>query len=194
MLSSGVVQDAQSYLAEHRLQGWLIYDYHHSNPVFAQLLGDVSMVTRPCFLFIPATGKSRLLVHHVDAGRFDDAGLARGMYRNRDTMTEALAKIVSAGGKVAMEYSPMAAIPRVSRVDAGTVELVRSLGVEIVSSADLLQYATQRWSEAQLQSYMRSARALGQIVTEAFRYVGLRLGQGPTEYEVAQQIRRWFSE
>ena len=88
----------------------------------------------------------------------------------------------------------MASIPRASKVDAGTVELVRTLGVEIISSSDLLQYATLRWNEIQLHSHMRSAQALGQIALDAFKYVGEYLGHRPTEYEVAELIRRRFSE
>ena len=91
-----------------------------------------------------------------------------------------------------MEYSPMGVIPRVSRVDAGTVELVQSLGVEVVSSADLLQYATQRWSEAQLASHLRAADKLGRIVLQAFEYTAQYPGNARTEYEVAQYIRESF--
>ena len=93
-----------------------------------------------------------------------------------------------------MEYSPMGALPRASKVDAGTVELVRGLGVEVVSSADLLQYATQRWSQAQLSSHLRSAEVLGRVVLQAFEYIGQNLIERPTEYQVAQFIRKRFDE
>ena len=102
MLSLSVIQDAQHYLNKYQLNGWLIYDYHHSNPVFWQLFGNMDMVTRPCFFFIPSTGKPCLVVHHVDAGRFKDDDLGKYIYSNRDTMVEALARIVSPGWNVAM--------------------------------------------------------------------------------------------
>ena len=93
-----------------------------------------------------------------------------------------------------MEYSPENVLPRVSRVDAGTIELVRSLGVEIVSSADLMQAATHRWSSAQLEDHRTTAENLGLIVNEAFSYAGQRLSQGVTEFEVAEFIRGRFAE
>ena len=133
-------------------------------------------------------------MHHVDGERFHGLELDKAVYQSRDSMVTSLGTLLSGEGKLVMEYSPLAAILRASKVDAGTVELVRGLGVEIVSSADLLQYATQRWGDAQLLSHIHSAAALGWIVRDAFQYVGSQLSQGPTEYDVAQQIRRRFTE
>ncbi|MCH8982357.1 aminopeptidase P family protein, partial [candidate division KSB1 bacterium] len=84
------------------------------------------------------------MVHHVDAGKFAESGVQVTVYSSRDSMLTALRGLISGVSKVAMEYSPENALPRVSRVDAGTVELVRSLGPEVVSSADLMQYATHQ--------------------------------------------------
>ena len=154
----------------------------------------IGMITRPCFLFIPATGEPRLLVHHVDTGKFQGTNISLEVYRNRQTMLEGVETLLSSSGPVAMEYSPLGAIPRASKVDAGTVELVRSLGVEVVSSADLLQYTTQRWSQAQLSSHVRSANKLGRIVLEAFEYIGQNLAGCLTEHQVAQFIRARFEE
>lgn len=199
-----IIREAQQYLlhrAQPAAQGWLIYDYRGSNPIFWQVVGqNVGMVTRPCFLFIPAAGDPRLLVHHVDAGRFQAPGAsplgpeALVIYRDRQTMLEGLGKVLSSASQVAMEYSPQATIPRASKVDAGTIELVRSLGVDVVSSADLLQYATQRWSQEQLDSHMRSADKLGRIVQETFQHIGHNLALRPTEYQVARFIRERFDE
>lgn len=226
MLTDKIFQDAQEFLAREGLPGWLIYDYRHSNPIFWQVLSPSGHVTRPCFLYIPAAGTPQLLVHHVDAGKFESsAGSGPGwekpvaiVYRNRQTMLEGLRQILSGTGRVAMEYSPQNKLPRVSRVDAGTIELIRSLGVEVTSSADLMQYATQRWSPEQLAGHQRAAAKLGQIVNEAFQRIGERLsaspspsisipgregqpaGQAeggvshPTEYEIAEFIRRRFVE
>ena len=187
MLSTELLNEAQDYMLREPdlgLNGWLVYDYRASNPIFWQVLRtlgmvreNIGMVTRPCFLFIPAVGEPSLLIHHVDAGKFRDTSINLLVYRNRRTMLEKLGNLLPPGGQVAMEYSHLGAIPRASKVDAGTVELVRSLGVEIVSSADLLQFATQRWSQAQLSSHMRSADKLGHIVLEAFEYIGKNLGR-----------------
>ena len=92
-------------------------------------------------------------MHHVDAGKFTDSGVAVSVYSSRDSMLTALRELLSGTSKIAMEYSPENTLPRVSRVDAGTIELVRSLGPEVVSSADLMQYATQQWSPEQLADH-----------------------------------------
>ena len=193
-----VIREAQEYMAENsegQLGGWLIHDYRRSNPIFWQVIGqEVGMITRPCLLFVPVAGDPKLVTHHVDAGKFRDTGIDLVVYRGREDMLDELRKTLPHGSPIAMEYSPMGGMPRVSKVDAGTVELVRSVGVDVVSSADLLQYATQRWSEAQLSSHMRSGEKLGRIVNEAFELVGRNLEQNPTEYQVAEFIRGRFAE
>ncbi|MFQ6030446.1 MAG: M24 family metallopeptidase, partial [Dehalococcoidia bacterium] len=189
-----IFQDAQTFLTQEHLPGWLIYDFRHSNPIFRQVVTPSGHVTRPCFLFVPASGDPRLLVHHVDAGKFSETGVELLVFRSRHTMLEHLSALLSGISQVAMEYSPQNALPRVSRVDAGTVELVRSLGVEVVSSADVMQYATQRWTPEQLAGHRRAADKLGQIVNEAFRRIGERLDRGVNEYEIAEFIRGRFRE
>ena len=201
--SRGVLREAQEFMGQHHLgpDAWLVYDYRGSNPIFWEVLrglgptGDtLGMVTRPCYILVPASGEPALLVHHVDAGKFQGAGIKLVVYRNRQTMLDGLQILLPKEGRVAMEYSHLGAIPRASKVDAGTVELVRSLGVEVVSSADLLQFTTQRWSQAQLSSHTRSAEKLGCIVLEAFRYIEENLCHGPTEYQVAEFIRERFRQ
>ncbi len=198
MHSSDTIGKAQEYIRQttnHGIDGWLVYDYRRSNPFFWDIVGDgVGTITRPCFLFIPASGEPRLLAHHVDAGKFALTGLRTAVYRSRETMLEGLGGLLPAGGHIAMEYSPLGLLPRASKVDAGTIELVRGLGVDVVSSADLLQYATQRWSQAQLSSHLRAADALGRIVLEAFDHIGQNLSSSPTEYQVAELIRRRLGE
>ena len=190
-----LIREAQRFLEQAHLAGWLVHDYRSSNPVFWELVAPLGMVTRPCFLWIPAGGaEPTLLAHHVDAGKFADSGVVVAVYRSRAELLERLQTLLPTGRPVAMEYSPMAALPRTSRVDAGTLELVRSLGVEVVPSADLLQYATQRWSEEQLQSHRRAAQKLGRIVHEAFAYIRRNYRQFVTEHMVAQYIRRLFQE
>ena len=198
MLSTQIVREAREYMLQNRhlgLNGWLIHDYRHSNPIFWQVMGEhIGNVTRPCYLFISLSDEPKLLTHHVDAGKFQETGVELVIYRSRQTMQDNLEGLLPSGGYVAMEYSPLGTIPRASKVDAGTIELVRSLGVEVISSADLLQYATQRWSQAQLSSHLRSADKLGRIVLEAFDHIGQTLAQQPTEYLVAEFIHRRFGE
>ena len=217
MLLINVIKDAQQFLQQEQIPGWLIYDYRHSNPIFPQVISASGHVTRPCFLYVPAAGSPKLLTHHVDAGKFSSSGIDLLVYSSRQTMVENLRRVLSGVPKVAMEYSPNNELPRVSRVDAGTVELVGSLGVEVISSADLMQYATQRWTPDQLAGHGRAAEKLGQIVNQAFHLIGARLietptappsplgkggdrgverskGSPPTEYEIAEFIRQRFNE
>ena len=176
------------------MDGWLLYDYRDINPIFAQLLGPISMLTRPVFLYISSVGDTLLLAHHVDAGRLSHLGHQVLVYSDRNSMSSNLANMLKGQKRIAMEYSPKANLPRVSRVDAGTLELVRDFGVQVVSSGDLVQYATQRWSPPQVQSHMRVAAKLTMIVREAFQYIRLRLLDNPSEWDVMCMIRKRLIE
>ena len=189
-----VTRQAQDYLRSHGMDGWLLYDYRGMNPILWETIGPVSNVTRPCWLWIPAEGEVRLLVSYVDQGRFGSLGIPTTLFVGRHDMTTSLSGILEGRHLIAMEYSPGGELPRVSRVDAGTLEMVRGLGVEVVSSADLLQYATQRWTDEQLQSHLLAADKLGEIVQGAFRYIGESLASGRTEHDVAEFIRRRFPQ
>ena len=194
MANAQMIHDAQEYLASESVPGWLIYDYLGCNPVLAQVAPASGHVTRPVFLYVPASGSPTLLTHHVDAGKFADSGVKAIVYSSRATLESVLRDTLAGAASVAMEYSPRNSLPRVSRVDAGTVELVRSMGPDVVSSADLMQYATQRWSPEQLAGHQRAADKLGRIVNEAFARIGQRLADGVTEFEIAEFIRRRFKE
>ena len=145
------------------------------NPIFADTVGAIANVTRPCWLWVPVSGAPRLLVSYVDQGRFEHLGIETLLWVSRSQMRDRLRELLRGTRVVAMEYSPEGALPRVSWVDAGTVEMVRGLGVEVVSSADTVQYATQRWSAADLVSHREAAGRLDAIVQDAFRYIGERL-------------------
>lgn len=224
MAIQDVIEQAQEYMAEHGVNGWLLYDYRGLNPIFADTVGRVGHVTRPVWLWIPASGRPRLLLSFVDQSRFDHLDLDTTLFINRRDMIEKLGEIVgmSSGGavlertsgdalagdaaaiaelrrelgtrrvRVAMEYTPEGALPRVSNVDGGTLELVKGLGVEIVPSADLLQYATQRWNAEQFESHVYAAEKLSVIVLEAFRYIGDSIDSGVTEYDVKEFINNRF--
>ena len=189
-----VFEAARTHMCVRRIDGWLLYDYRGVNPIFWETVGPVSNVTRPCWLWIPAEGEPRLLVAYVDQGRFEHLGVETTLYSGREEMIAGLRALLDGASSVAMEYSPAAELPRISRVDAGTVELVRSLGVEVVSSADTVQYAAQRWSEEQLASHETAADALGAIVSQAFDHIGRNVAGGITELEVAEFINTRFTE
>ena len=185
---------ARTHMNGRCIDGWLLYDYRGVNPIFWETVGPISNVTRPCWLWIPAEGEPTLLVAYVDQGRFGHLGVATTLYSGREEMVSRLEALIDGAGQVAMEYSPAAELPRISRVDAGTVELVRGLGVDVVSSADTVQYAAQRWTADQLRSHQVAADALGVIVRQAFDHIGNNLARGITEFEVAEFINSRFTE
>ena len=189
-----VIESAQEHLRAQGIDGWLLYDYRGMNPIFWEAVGPISNVTRPCWLWVPANGEPRLVLSYVDQGRFAHLGMPTTPFVSRDEMVARLGEVLRGAHSIAMEYSPDGELPRVSRVDAGTLELVQSLDVEVVPSADTVQYAAQRWSDAQLRSHMVAATRLSTVVQEAFRHVGNELGSGLTEYDVAEFIRSRFVE
>ena len=189
-----VTTAAQEYLRGHDIGGWLLYDYRGMNPVFWETVGPIANVTRPCWLWIPADGQPSLLVAHVDQGRFNHLGLNTVLFNGRANMISELKGIVGNQNQIAMEYSPNCSLPRISRVDAGTLDLVRGLGIKIISSADIVQYATQRWTEKQLASHKIAAKKLSRIVQEAFDYIGNRIAKDVTEFEVAELIKSRFQD
>jgi Xaa-Pro aminopeptidase len=189
---SQILQDAREHMRSAGFGGWLLYDYHNANPILWDTVGHVPNVTRPCWLWVPTEGEAHLLVSYVDEGRFAHLGLPSTTFVSRDQMVAGLKALLPPGGTVAMEYSPSSELPRISRVDAGTLELVRSLDVGVVSSADIVQYATQRWDNNKLASHVAAAEKLTDIVKRAFRHIRETLTNGITEYEVAEFIRNLY--
>ena len=190
----GVITQAQEYMQENEIDGWLIYDYKGMNPIFSDTVGYISNITRPCWLWIPANSDPKLIVSFVDQNRFEHLGIGTEFWVSREQMINSLKSHLPHQGKVAMEYSPMGVLPRVTKIDGGTLEMVKSLDVEVVTSANLIQYATQRWSETELNSHLKASAILTSTVKEAFNFVGENIGSGITEFELAEFIRARFTE
>ena len=188
------LQQAREYMRSHDIDGWLVYDYRGMNPILQDTLGPLANVTRPCWVWVPAEGEAAILAGFVDQGRFADTGLQTTLFVSRQDMLARLKSMIGGAGTVAMEYSPGGALPRVSRVDGGTLEMVLDLGVDVVSSADLVQFATQRWSPEQLNSHRWAAGLLDRIVQDAFDCAGERVGTGLTEYDLAEFIRSRYRD
>jgi Xaa-Pro aminopeptidase len=191
--SGNSLDDARHFLQSTGIDGWLTRDYRYTNPVFEAALGrHIEHVTRPVWLWIPADGEPQLLVHEVDTGRFPAGSPDITAYGNRQQMVDGLKIFIANASRVAMEYSPLYELPRVARVDAGTVELVRSLGPEVVPSGDVIQYSTERWTSDQLQSHFFAVEALDRIVKQTFQYVGENIRWALTEHDIAEHIRGRF--
>ncbi len=174
-------------LATGQADGWLVYDFRGSNPAFGRLLGMLPQSTRRAFLFVPRSGAPRLLIHHVDAGNFGRLGFEVATYGGREEMLAGLSRLLGAARRVAMEYSPGNAIPYVSRVDGGMLDLVRGLGVEIVSSADILASVVAAWDAADVASHERAAAGLERAKDALFAQLREALASGQTWTEVDAQ-------
>ena len=189
----------QRALATEGLDGWLLYDFHGSNPIAAQLTGlagGAHLTTRRWYYLIPAAGEPRALVHAIERRNLDHLPGTKVVYAGRQQLESGLAQLLAGMRRVAMEYSPNCAIPYVSRVDAGTAEAIRSHGVAIVSSGDLVQQFEATWTAEQLTSHRAASAALYRIKDRAFESASAALASGrlQTEYDLQQAMVQWFRE
>ena len=183
----------QAALQDERLDGWLFYDFRGSDPLAYRILGldPAALSTRRWYYFIPADGVPVGLVSTIEPHRLDDLPGTTRTFFTWQEHDRVLADILRGPRRIAMQYSPRNAIPYVSRVDAGTLELVREAGVEVASSADLVQRFEAVWTEAQWYSHVRAADAVGDTVHAAFDY--LRTVAPVSEYQVQQFILDRFT-
>ena len=172
----------QSALQEARIDGWLFYDHHHRDPLAYRILGlsDSLHISRRWFYLIPARGEPKKLVHRIEQGRLDSLPGTKAAYSTWQELEAQLAAMLQGSTRLAMQYSPRNAIMYVSLVDAGTVEVLRGMGKEIVSSADLVSHFEAVLSEEQMASHYAAQRALDTILAEGFREIGHRIGNGGT--------------
>lgn len=185
----------QQYMREQRIDAWLVYDFRGSNAIFAQLLPGKRNTTRRALLLVPANGDPVLLEHGLDSQQFDNTGVKRERYLGWEDLGQWLRKKLAGFGRVAMEYAPGGALPVVSIVDAGTIELVRSFGVEVVSSANVVQVSVAVWSAEALAGHRDASAKVDAIKDEAFDLIRrqLKAGQPIHEYDVVQHITKRFT-
>ena len=193
------IDAVQAALREDALDGWLLYDFHGSNPIARAVVAmktTAKLTTRRWYYLIRANGDPRALVHAIERESLAHLPGSRHVYAGRQQLQDGLAALVGGCGRVAMEYSPDCAIPYVSRVDAGTVDAIRGLGVEVVSSGDLVQRFEAVWDEAALSTHREASERLYRIKDRAFALVSERVGAGTpvTEFEIQQAMVRWFEE
>jgi Xaa-Pro aminopeptidase len=190
-------EEISDALAAAALDGWLFYDFRHSDPLAYRILGLSSrgITTRRWFCYVPAHGAPRALVSAVEADRLAELQIETVVYRSADGMLAALGEFMAGARRIAMNYSPRGAIPYVARVDAGTVELVRSLGVDVVSAADLIQRFEARLEPAQLASHRRAAAIVRRVVDETFAEIAraIESGEPVGEYSAQQFVLGRFA-
>jgi Xaa-Pro aminopeptidase len=195
-LDIGAVQKA---LKADGLDAWLLYDFHGSNPVSFRLAGMADtghLATRRWFYLIPQSGEPRSLVHAIEQYNLDHLPGSKSIYAGRAQLHAGLTRLLQGLKRVAMEYSPNCAIPYVSRVDAGTIELIRGLGVDVVSSGDLIQQFEAHWNGAAIATHRTASDKLYRIKDQAFEEIARRLRDGvaTTEYDIQQKMVGWFQD
>lgn len=183
----------QAALREHAIDAWLFYDHHHRDPIAYRVLGlpEQMMVTRRWYYVVPAHGEPLKLVHRIEAGHLDSLPGSKREYSAWQELHENLRAMLAPFRTVAAQYSPNNLVFTVSLVDAGTVELLRSFGKEIVSSADLVSQFEATWTEEQIATHFEAGAAIDAITAAAFQEIGRRVRSGgANEYE----IQTWFGE
>jgi len=190
----------QAALHEQGLDGWLLYDFHGMNGIAVDVTGvgrqGGHLTTRRWYYLIPASGEPRALVHAIESHALAHLPGTTERYSGRAALESGLQQLLRGMRRIAMEYSPGCAIPYVSRVDAGTIELVRQSGVEVVSSGDLIQQFSAVWRAEQIKTHTAASEKLYRVKDRAFEEAARRLKDGAkvTEFDIQQLMAAWFVE
>jgi Xaa-Pro aminopeptidase len=192
------LQAIQAALREAGFDGWLFYDHHHRDPIAGRILGmdKNAHVTRRWYYFVPAAGEPRKLAHRIEPARLDALPGSKALYSSWQELATRLEAMLAGARTVAMQYSPNNAILYVSMVDAGTVEFLRGMGKQIVSSADLVSQFEAVLSEEQIASHAVAQRAIDALLAEGWKKIGRRLRPGSGKAGAYSEFDhvQWLSE
>jgi Xaa-Pro dipeptidase len=183
----------QQALRERNIDAWLFYDHHHRDPIAYRVLGlpDGLMVTRRWYYLIPAKGEPVKLVHKIESGHLDSLPGTKKQYAGWKELFDSLKQMLAPFRNVAMQYSPNNFVFTISMVDAGTADMIRGLGKNIVSAADLIAQFESTLTDEQIKSHFAARDVIDALTAEAFQEIGRRVrGGGTHEHE----IQRWFME
>jgi len=182
----------QGLLAVQRLDGWLLTDRDGSNPIAVRLVAPDGHPTRPWFYIIPARGTPVLLAHSAELRSFDHLAGTKLVYQGYRDLDKQLKVLLKGLKSVAVEYSPKAAVPAVSRVDGGTLEVIRAAGVTVKSSDTLVQFTKAIWGDPGRTAHYVAAHHIVELRKEALAFVTKQLLSGAqiTEYDVQQRLVR----
>jgi Xaa-Pro dipeptidase len=190
------LQAIQNALRERNIDAWLFYDHHHRDPIAYRVLGlppDL-MVTRRWYYLIPAKGEPTKLVHKIEAGHLDSLPGAKSEYAGWQELFDSLKRMLAGHRDIAMQYSPNNIVFTISMVDAGTADLIRGLGKNIVSSADLVAQFEATWTDEQIKTHFEARDAIDAITAAAFKEIGRRVRNGgTTEHEIQQFFMEGFA-
>ena len=190
------LKEIQQYLTLKRLDGWLLADFHGRNSIAVGVLGLKQLVTRRSFYFIPANGEAVVLANPIEKHLFVHLPGKLQLYFGYKMLESELEKSLKGYKKIAMEYSPMGRLPYIGLVDAGTIELVRKCGIEIVSSADLVANFQARLSDQQVELHRRAAANVLDIKDQAFKFIrdSIKQNQSISEFDVVRFVLNKFDE
>jgi Xaa-Pro dipeptidase len=196
-LESGAmnIETIQRALREQGIEAWLFFDHHHRDPIAYRILGldENAHVTRRWFYLIPAHGEPTKLVHRIESGRLDALPGKKAVYSSWDELVNGIEALVARHKQLAMQYSPQNAIMYISLVDAGTVELLRGMGKEIVSSANLISQFEAVLNEEQRDSHYQAQKRIDMLLAEGFKVMGHRArNNDPASHEYA--MVEWLAE
>lgn len=193
------IKDIQKEVARLGGDAWIIVDYENKNPALVKMLGE-RMLTRKIFLVLPAEGKPYLITHSIDTVYLSDPSILERfdlrVYKTWEEMLALERESFASFKKVFMDVSENGLLPRVSLADYGSVSFVESLGIEILSSADLLQFQTAVMNEKSLQSQIKACKTALKIKDEAFAEIARHIRESgeTSELEIQQFIARRFDE
>lgn len=179
----------QAALRDQKLDGWLFYDHHYRDPLAYRILGlgEAALVSRRWFYLIPAEGEPRKLVHRIEAGRLDALPGSKAVYSSWQELEAQIEAILAGQSRIAMQYSPRNAIMYISLVDAGTVELLRGMGKEIVSSANLVSQFEAVLTEDQIATHFVAQQKIDAILDAGWKEMGSRVrSDGTDEFAMVQ--------
>jgi Xaa-Pro dipeptidase len=186
----------QQALRERNIDGWLFYDHHHRDPIAYRVLGlpDGLMVTRRWYYLIPASGEPVKLVHKIESGHLDSLPGTKKQYAGWQELFDGLKQMLAAHRDVAMQYSPNNFVFTISMVDAGTADMIRGLGKNIVSAADLIAQFESTLTDDQIKSHFVARDVIDGLTAEAFKEIGRRVrGGGTHEHEIQQFFMEAFA-
>ncbi len=186
----------QRGIRDEGLDGWLFFDHHERDPLSYRVLKfrPNGTMSRRWYFFVPATGEPAGLVHRIESRVLDELPGPKRPYAGWAEQLQGLRDMLGASRRVAMQYSPNCAVPYVSMVDGGTVDLVRSLGVDVATSANLVQLFEARWSASQLEMHLEAGRRVDRVRAQAFSFVedALRANRAVGEFDVKSFVRQAF--
>jgi Xaa-Pro aminopeptidase len=189
--------DIQQELRKQNLDGWLFFDHHMRDPLAYRILGlPAGKVTRRWYYMIPAHGDPIGMEHRIERNQLAPLPGEKIAYSTWSEQIAALARLTAGMKRVAMAYSPKCAVPYVANVDAGTIELVRDTGVDVVTAAELIQIFEARWTPAGLESHLEAGRRVDRVRAAAFDLIRERTRNGAPlqEVEVMNFVRKGFTD